>query len=80
VVLGIAGGIAGCLLALPVNGISTGTMNMNAFAEVIFQFKVTPLLMLEGIAFAAAMGGLGGALPARLASRVPIVQALRAEG
>jgi ABC-type antimicrobial peptide transport system permease subunit len=36
--------------------------------------------MLQGILFAAIMGGIGGLLPARLASRVPIVQALRADG
>lgn len=80
VVLGIAGGIAGCLLALPINGISTGTTNFNSFAEVVFQFKVTPWLMLEGVIFAAIMGGIGGFLPARLASRIPIVRALRSEG
>jgi putative ABC transport system permease protein len=80
VVLGIVGGVVGCALALPINGISTGTANFNSFSEVVFQFRITPPLMLQGILFAAIMGGIGGLLPARLASRVPIVLALRSDG
>jgi putative ABC transport system permease protein len=80
IVLGIAGGIVGCLLALPIHGISTGTANFNSFSEIVFQFRITPPLMLQGIVFAAIMGGIGGLLPARLASRVPIVRALRSDG
>ncbi|HEX4999362.1 MAG TPA: ABC transporter permease [Terriglobia bacterium] len=80
IVLGIVGGIVGCLLALPVHGISTGTTNFTSFSEVVFQFRITPELMAEGILFAAIMGGIGGLLPARLASRVPIVRALRSDG
>ena len=79
VLLGIVGGVAGCLLALPVNGIQTGTANFASFAEVVFQFRITPRLMLQGIAFAAIMGGIGGLLPARLAATVPVVRALRTE-
>ena len=79
IVLGTLGGIVGCILALPVHGISTGTANFASFSEVVFQFRITPRLMMEGIAFAAIMGGIGGLLPARLAARVPIVRALRTE-
>jgi putative ABC transport system permease protein len=78
-VLSILGGVLGCVLALSVNGISTGTINPNNFAEVAFQFRVTGLLMLQGVAFAVIMGVSGGLLPARLASRIPIVRALRTE-
>jgi putative ABC transport system permease protein len=77
--LAVLGGIAGCLLALPVNGITTGTMNFATFSEVVFQFRITPKLMMEGILFAAVMGTIGGLLPARLASRTLIVRALRTE-
>jgi putative ABC transport system permease protein len=79
IVLAIGGGILGCLLALPVHGISTGTANFNNFAEVVFQFRITPALMAIGILFAATMGGIGGLLPALRASRVPIIRALRTE-
>jgi putative ABC transport system permease protein len=76
-VLAVLGGIVGCLLALPVNGISTGTLNFASFSEVVFKFRITPKLMLEGIVFAAIMGTLGGMLPARLAARTLIIRALR---
>jgi putative ABC transport system permease protein len=79
VVLGAIGGIVGCLLAMPINGITTGTANFASFSEIVFQFRVTPQLMLQGVAFAAIMGGIGGLLPARLAARIPIVRALRTE-
>ena len=76
-VLSLCGGILGCLLALPVHGISTGTANFNNFAEVVFQFRITPAVMAEGLLFALIMGVIGGLLPARLAARIPIVNALR---
>ena len=79
VVLGAIGGIVGCLLALPINGITTGTANFASFSEIVFQFRITPRLMMQGVAFAAIMGGIGGLLPARLAARIPIVRALRTE-
>jgi putative ABC transport system permease protein len=78
-VLAVLGGVLGCLLSLPMNGISTGTSNMTTFSEVVFDFRITPQLMLQGIAFAAIMGTLGGFLPARMAARLTIVKALRTE-
>jgi len=78
-VLALLGGAVGCLLSLPMNGISTGMGNMATFSEISFNFRVTPGLMLSGMIFAAIMGALGGYLPARLAARIPIVRALRTE-
>ena len=66
------------LLAFPVNEISTGP-NMVSFSEVVYEYRVTPGLILEGMIFAAIMGTLGGFLPARLAVRMTIVRALRTE-
>ncbi|HSH17296.1 MAG TPA: ABC transporter permease [Verrucomicrobiae bacterium] len=71
------GGMAGCLLALPMNGLATGTFNWATFAEVAFEFRVTPLILAWGMGFALLMGVLGGVLPARLAARKPILDALR---
>ena len=79
VLLAVCGGIAGCLMALPVNGITTGTTNFSSFSEVVFQFQITPGLMLQGIIFAAIMGGIGGLLPGLRAASIPIVRALRTE-
>ncbi|MCA8941838.1 MAG: ABC transporter permease, partial [Planctomycetes bacterium] len=39
-VLGLLGGVAGCLLVLPVNGIETGTTNFNTFTEIGFAFRI----------------------------------------
>jgi putative ABC transport system permease protein len=77
IVLSLLGGVLGCLLALPIHGISTGTANFNNFAEVVFEFQITPTLMALGMAFAVIMGSIGGLLPARLAASIPIVRALR---
>jgi hypothetical protein len=49
----------------------------NSFAEVSFQFRITPGLMVVGLAFAMIMGTIGGLLPAQLAARIPIVRGLR---
>jgi putative ABC transport system permease protein len=61
------------------NGISTGMGNFVTFSEMVFDFKITPRLMLNGVIFAAVMGVAGGFLPARLAARMTIVRALRTE-
>ena len=33
IALALVGGVIGCLLALPVHGLSTGAMNMTSFSE-----------------------------------------------
>lgn len=75
--LGLVGGLVGCLLSLPMNGIATGTTNFQSFSEIVFFFTITPELMLNGIAFAIVMGAIGGILPAVSAARRPIVETLR---
>lgn len=77
VILALVGGGAGCVLALPMNGIATGTTNMETFSEIVFYFRITPQLMLEGLIFAACMGAVGGFLPAWSASRQPLLAAMR---
>jgi putative ABC transport system permease protein len=75
--LAIAGGALGCLLSIPIHGVSTGTMNFNTFAELAFYFRITPGMLTAGIAFSALMGALGGFLPALLAARRTIIQTIR---
>jgi putative ABC transport system permease protein len=77
VALALVGGLVGCLLALPVHGLSTGTTNFTSFSEVAFKFRITPALLAGGLAFAALMGAAGGLLPALRAARIPIARALR---
>ena len=76
-VIALAGGVVGCLIALPINGVVTSTTNWSSFSEIAFAFRVTPTLLLSGVAFAVVMGVVGGFFPARKASRMPVVQALR---
>jgi putative ABC transport system permease protein len=78
VMLSLLGGALGCMLSLLCNFVSTGTLSQTTFAEVAFQFQVTPRMMGAGMLFALVMGMLGGLLPARLAARKPVLDALRA--
>lgn len=77
IVLALLGGVIGCLLALPVNGISTGTTNFATFSEVLFNFRITPTILATALAISALVGILGGFLPARRASRLKLVEVLR---
>jgi putative ABC transport system permease protein len=77
--IGLAGGIAGALLVLPLDGIETGTMNWNTFTETTFAFRVKPGLLLVAIGIAVGLALLGGIVPAWRASRLRPVRALRRE-
>jgi putative ABC transport system permease protein len=74
--LGLAGGLLGCLFALPLNGVETGTTNWNTFTEVAFAFRVTPRVLGYAIFFALLLGLLGGAWPAYRAARMLPSEAL----
>jgi putative ABC transport system permease protein len=76
-IIAFLGGVIGCLLALPINGVVTSTTNWASFSEIAFAFRVTPMLLLSGIVFAVVMGIVGGFFPARRASKMPVIQALR---
>jgi putative ABC transport system permease protein len=77
VALAFVGGIIGCIIALPVHGLSTGAMNMTSFSELAFKFRITPALLGAGLLFSAVMGAVGGLLPALRAARIPVARALR---
>jgi putative ABC transport system permease protein len=76
-IIALIGGILGCIFVLPLNGFTTGTMNMQTFSHLAFAFKVTPMLLVAGIIFAILMGIAGGVPPAVRAARRPIALALR---
>jgi len=75
--LAFIGGIFGCLLALPLHGYSTGTVSFDTFSEVVFQFRLTPGLLVRGMIFAIIVGILGSLLPAMRAARLPVISALK---
>jgi len=76
-VLAVIGGAIGIVLAMPINGFSTSFANFLTFSTLAFNFRITPSIVLQALGFAAFMGVLGGALPARQAMRLRVVEALR---
>ena len=62
---------------LPLNGLTTGTINWQTFSHLAFAFRVTPDLLAMGITFALLMGLIGGVPPAVRAARAQIAFALR---
>jgi putative ABC transport system permease protein len=75
--LALLGGILGCFLAWPLNGMATGTMSFNTFSEVVFKFSITPVLVAEALVFSIALGVFGSLLPAIRAARLPVISALK---
>jgi putative ABC transport system permease protein len=77
------GGLLGCLVALSAQylcvafGVRFGTLSFNTFSEVIFQFRITPFLIIKGMLFAVLVGMLGSLFPAIRASRLPVIAALK---
>jgi putative ABC transport system permease protein len=77
-VIAFVGGLVGCVAVLPVNGLTTGTMNWQTFSHLAFAFRVTPDLLAFGMVFALLMGALGGLPPAIRAARANVAHTLRA--
>jgi putative ABC transport system permease protein len=77
-ILSLLGGLAGCLLALPLNNFHTRMGSFVTFSEISFSLRMTPEVLAMGLGFGMLMGVLGGFFPARSASRKEILAALRA--
>jgi putative ABC transport system permease protein len=73
----LLGGLAGILLSLPINLVSTGTTNFQTFSEVAFSFRVDAFIAAIGLGIALAAGIVGGVFPAIAAASKPISRALR---
>lgn len=75
--LALAGGMLGGLIAWIIfNNYTVSTLGSN-FSQVVFAFKVTPALLWTGLKWALAIGFVGGLFPALRAARVPVTTALR---
>jgi putative ABC transport system permease protein len=75
--ISFVGGILGCLAVLPLNGLTTSTINFQTFSNLAFAFKITFDLLWMGVVFALVMGVLGGMPPAIRAASRPVAAALR---
>ena len=77
--LALVGGLAGLVAASFLTAITISTTNFQSFSELAFSFQLTPRIVAQSLAFALLMGLVGGFLPAIKASRMKIVDALRAD-
>jgi putative ABC transport system permease protein len=76
--LALIGGILGAVIAYVLfNNLSVSTLGQG-FTQVVFNFKVTPELVLRGLIISLVIGLAGGFLPAIRAARLPVTDALRA--
>lgn len=76
--LSLVGGIGGLVFASFLQVITISTLNFQSFSQLAFGFTLTPGIVLQTLLFSLLMGFVGGFLPAMEASRLKIVDALRA--
>jgi ABC-type antimicrobial peptide transport system permease subunit len=76
--LALVGGCIGLALASAMQAFEFSTTNFQSFSELAFGFVLTPEIVVQSLLFSVGMGVAGGMLPALRASRVAIVEALRA--
>ena len=77
-VLALTGGLLGLALASVLQFFTISTLNFGSFSELAFSFALSPSIIASSLGFSLLMGLLGGFLPALRASRLNIIQALRA--
>jgi putative ABC transport system permease protein len=77
--LAFLGGVIGCVAAtiIPALGFTFGTLNFQTWGETVFQFQLTPALVVQGLVFSVIVGILGSLLPAIQAARLPVISALK---
>ncbi|HEV8689348.1 MAG TPA: ABC transporter permease [Ideonella sp.] len=75
--LSLVGGVLGLAGASTMQAVNISTTNFQTFAELAFQFKLTPGIALGTLGFALFMGLVGGFIPAFRAARLKIVDCLR---
>jgi len=73
----LGGLIGGGLAYLAFDGFKAATINFQSFSQIAFAFEVNWGLLVRGIAYALAIGLVGGLLPAIRAARLPVATALR---
>jgi ABC-type lipoprotein release transport system permease subunit len=77
-ILGFIGGVVGLLFASFMQFITVSTVNFQTFSELAFKFTLNVPIIVQAMTFSLIMGLIGGVLPAFRASRMKIVEALRA--
>jgi len=74
--LAAVGGLIGAVVTfLFFDGLTTSTLGAS-FTQVVFSFKLSPMLIVQGVLLALVVGAIGGLFPALRAARMPIVAGL----
>lgn len=76
--LGFFAGLLGLLAASGMQWVEISTTNVQTFSEIVFRLVLTPTIAFQVLLFSVGMGVIGGVVPAYRASRLEIVDALRA--
>ncbi|MFZ4619492.1 MAG: ABC transporter permease, partial [Bacteroidota bacterium] len=76
--LSLIGGILGLFMASFMQFVSFSTTNFGTFSELAFGFSLSVQIVISTLIFSLVMGVVGGFLPAVRASRMNIINALRA--
>ncbi len=76
--ISIIGGLIGLSLSSFLQFFKISTLNFSSFSELEFSFSLSPQIVIYTLSFALLMGLIGGFLPAVRASRMNIINALRA--
>jgi putative ABC transport system permease protein len=77
VLAAIGGAIGAIATYLVFDGVTASTLGGN-FTQVVFDFKLSPALVTQGVLLALIVGLIGGLFPAVRAARMPIVAGLYA--
>lgn len=77
--IALAGATIGIIAALFLTNFEISTTNWDTFSELAFSFEISNEIILNSYIFALIMGVIGGFLPAVRASRMRIINALRAK-
>jgi len=75
--LALAGGLIGAVLAWLIFDHFTASTLGDNFSQVVFAFDVSPHLLWNGLKWALAIGLVGGLFPALRAARMPVTSGLR---
>jgi len=76
--LSLVGGVIGLFAASWMQAVDISTTNFQTFSELAFQFKLNGEIIIKTLIFSLSMGFIGGFIPAWRASRMKIVDCLRA--
>lgn len=75
--MGGAMGVAACAVYLAIAGGTKDMFGANTFTTMGFEIKLTPSIVVLGLAMVAAVGAVGAFFPAYRASKMQVIRAMR---